>query len=223
MILSNLNAAETIENEMLQENATGRSEENLDSSGPDPEGDITMGCRPSSPIPSSESNTITSQTPNPSERRLDIASICNPNHEVPAIRHHQTSKLFGDNLNAVQTPSWVKGSACEPFHVYLPVFSNWTVAELEVFLKGLTEGSIDCAIACFEAGIVSRVVLPGNFDPGRAQRACNRIHDVTVKGSTAMGDVNNLPKFWVNLTGLAHSSNLNAIESCITRVFCMRG
>ena len=32
-----------------------------------------------------------------------------------------------------------------------------------------------------------------------------------------------IPKFWINLDGLAHSSNLNIVESCITRVFCMQG
>jgi len=32
-----------------------------------------------------------------------------------------------------------------------------------------------------------------------------------------------IPKFWINLDGLAHASNLNIIESCITRVFCMQG
>jgi hypothetical protein len=32
-----------------------------------------------------------------------------------------------------------------------------------------------------------------------------------------------IPKFWINLDGLAHSSNLNVMESCITRVFCMQG
>jgi hypothetical protein len=32
-----------------------------------------------------------------------------------------------------------------------------------------------------------------------------------------------IPKFWINLNGLAHSSNLNIMEACITRVFCMQG
>ena len=38
-----------------------------------------------------------------------------------------------------------------------------------------------------------------------------------------MNNMYDIPKFWVNLTGLAHSSNLNMMESCITRVFCMQG
>ena len=38
-----------------------------------------------------------------------------------------------------------------------------------------------------------------------------------------MNNVYDIPKFWINLDGLKHSSNLNAIESCITRVYCMQG
>ena len=33
----------------------------------------------------------------------------------------------------------------------------------------------------------------------------------------------NIPKFWINLDGLARSSNLNVIKSCLTQVFCMQG
>lgn len=32
----------------------------------------------------------------------------------------------------------------------------------------------------------------------------------------------NIPKFWINLDGLVHSSNLNAIELTMTWVFCMQ-
>ena len=155
--------------------------------------------------------------------RLNIASICNPNHEVPDIRQGQTPELFGNDLNTVQIPSSVKDSTCEQFHLYLLIWSNGTLAEFEVFLKGLTEDSIDRAIACFQAAIMSCAILPCNFDPARAQRACTQIQKLTMKGSTATSDMNNIPKIWINLSGLAHSSNLNAIESCITRVFCMRG
>jgi len=38
-----------------------------------------------------------------------------------------------------------------------------------------------------------------------------------------MSNVYDIPKFWINLNGLRHSSNLNAIESCITRIYCMQG
>ena len=38
-----------------------------------------------------------------------------------------------------------------------------------------------------------------------------------------MNNIYEIPKFWINLNGLAHSSNLNIMESCITRVFCMQG
>ncbi len=72
-------------------------------------------------------------------------------------------------------------------------------------------------------GIKSRAVLPSDFDPGRALRTCDRILRLTANGSTATSIVNELPRFWISLTGLTHASNLNAIESCITRIFCMRG
>ena len=38
-----------------------------------------------------------------------------------------------------------------------------------------------------------------------------------------MGLVCNIPKFWINLNGLVQSSNLNAVETIMTRVFCMQG
>ena len=38
-----------------------------------------------------------------------------------------------------------------------------------------------------------------------------------------MEDIRKIPSFWANLEGLAHSSNLNTVESCITRVYCMQG
>ena len=38
-----------------------------------------------------------------------------------------------------------------------------------------------------------------------------------------MNNVYDIPKFWVNLKALGHSSNLNIIESCITRAYCMQG
>ena len=46
---------------------------------------------------------------------------------------------------------------------------------------------------------------------------------MTTKGSTAISMVYDIPKFWINLEGLVHASDLNAIESQITRVFCMKG
>ena len=38
-----------------------------------------------------------------------------------------------------------------------------------------------------------------------------------------MSMVCNILTFWINLDGLIQSSNLNAIESSMTRVFCMQG
>ena len=98
-----------------------------------------------------------------------------------------------------------------------------SIAPLNSFLKGLTVDSIDKAIARFRDGLDTRRVLPIDFDPGRAQMACNRILDLTVNGSIMMDDIRKVPKLWVNLEALAHNSNLNALESCITRVFCMQG
>lgn len=101
----------------------------------------------------------------------------------------------------------------------LTVFS----AEIQVFLNGLTIESIDRAIFAFSEGIQSRTLLPEDFDPRRAQLACSRILKLTEKSSTNMNYVCTIPKFWINLNGLIHSSNLNIIESYITRAYCMQG
>jgi hypothetical protein len=98
-----------------------------------------------------------------------------------------------------------------------------TLAEIEVFLNGLTIESIDRAIFAFQEGINSRKLLPVDFDPRRAQLACSRILRLTEKRSTAMNNVYEIPKFWINLNGLMDSSNLNIIESYITRAYCMQG
>jgi hypothetical protein len=45
---------------------------------------------------------------------------------------------------------------------------------------------------------------------------------MTEKGSTAMSLVCDIPKFWINLDALVQSSNLNAMETTMTRVFCMQ-
>jgi len=97
------------------------------------------------------------------------------------------------------------------------------IAAMNLFLNGLTEYSIDLAISCFQAGLVSRTALPSDFDPAHAQRICDRIIRLTANGSMATSVVTEIPKFWVNISGLSHASNLSAIESCITRVFCMQG
>jgi hypothetical protein len=97
------------------------------------------------------------------------------------------------------------------------------LAEIEVFLNGLTLGSIDRAILAFKEGIKSRTILPPDFDPRRAQLACSRILRLTEKNSTAINNVYDIPKFWINLNGLKHSANLNIIESYITRTYCMQG
>jgi hypothetical protein len=98
-----------------------------------------------------------------------------------------------------------------------------TTAELDVFINGLTADSIDRAIMCFQDAIHTRQVLPSDFDPRLAQKTCSRILELTANGSSIMDNIRRIPNFWVNLEGLAHNSNLNAVESCITRVFCMQG
>ena len=87
----------------------------------------------------------------------------------------------------------------------------------------LTEDSIDRAISCFEDGLRSRKVLPSDFHTRNAHITCDRIIQLTAKASTARNLVHQIPKFWFNLDGLGQSSNLNAIEAGMTRVFCMQG
>jgi hypothetical protein len=94
---------------------------------------------------------------------------------------------------------------------------------IKAFLSRLTIESIDRTIFSFEEGISSHTALRTDFDPRRAQLACSRILRMTEKKSTAMNNVYEIPKFWINLNGLMHSSNLNIIESCITRAYCMQG
>ena len=96
------------------------------------------------------------------------------------------------------------------------------VAELDVFIKGLTEDSIDRAVGYFRDAINTRKLLRPYFDPRTAQQTCDRILQLTANGSFSTSTVHQLPRFWANLNALAHNSNLNALESCITRVYCMR-
>jgi hypothetical protein len=104
---------------------------------------------------------------------------------------------------------------------FLTIFYQLS-AEFEGFLNGL-EDSIDRAITSFQEALYSRKVLIDHFDPRRAQIACHSILRMTEKGSTAMSMVCDIPKFWVNLEALEQTSDLNSIESTITRVFCMQG
>jgi hypothetical protein len=167
---------------------------------------------------------VTEPTSEPNGRRLNIASLCNPNEEVTEIRQPQSSSLF--DLDAVHKPAWIKDSSCEQY-----LFAHYThlltvhvhLAEFKVLLNGLTDDSIDRAIACFKEGFYSRKVLPGDFDSRRAQLNCHSILQMTERGSTATSMVCDIPKFWINLGGLTHSSNLTAIESTMTHVFCMQG
>jgi len=107
--------------------------------------------------------------------------------------------------------------------IHIPFKLTAISAEIEAFLNNLTIESIDRAIFAFKEGISSRTALPADFDPRRAQLACSRIMRLTERNSTAMTNVYDIPKFWINIEGLKHSSNLNVIESCITRAYCMQG
>jgi hypothetical protein len=94
---------------------------------------------------------------------------------------------------------------------------------LDIFLNSLTEDSIDRVISCFQAAIDSRSQhLPSDFDPIKAQKTCDHILSLTEDSSVALDVVHQLPKCWVNLNGLGLQSNLTTLESCITRVFCIK-
>ena len=97
------------------------------------------------------------------------------------------------------------------------------LAEFDSILNHLTNESIDRAIACFQEGLSTRKVLHGHFDPRHAQMTCHSILRTTENGSIAKNTVINIPKFWVNISGLTQSSNLTTVETIMTRVFCMEG
>lgn len=154
-----------------------------------------------------------------------VMTICNRLVEDSGIRHVVPSEIFCPDPNPVQVPSCVKDSKCElyPFYIKHSFQLIRYLAELDVLLNGLTEDSIDRSIALFRDAIATRQFLPSDFAPGHAQIACDRILSLTARGSTSMEDIRGVPRFWVNLDALAHSSNLTILESCIARVFCMRG
>ena len=97
------------------------------------------------------------------------------------------------------------------------------LAEFHIFLNGLTDDSIDHAMACFKEGLSTLKVYPDHFDTQGAQINCHRILRMTEKGSIATGMVCNIPRFWANIEGLVHSSNMTTVETTMTRVYCMQG
>jgi hypothetical protein len=97
------------------------------------------------------------------------------------------------------------------------------LAEFDSILNCLTDESIHRAIACFQEGLSTRKVLHGHFDTRHAQMTCHSILRTTENGSIAKNTVINIPKFWVNISGLTQSSNLTTVETIMTRVFCMQG
>jgi hypothetical protein len=159
------------------------------------------------------------------DHRPNILSLYNPNDDATDTQQAQSSSRFGMNVDRVLKPSWTKdiNSQREQSLAHCSCLLTVHLANFKVFLNALTEDTIDRAITCFEEGIHSSKVLIGHFDSRRAQLTCNSILQMTRKGSTAMALVNEIPKFWVNLTGLIHSSNMNSIESTMTCVFCMQG
>ena len=72
---------------------------------------------PPSPLP--PSTAIPTSTGRPNERRLDIASLCNPMVEIPEIRQSQASSLFDKNIDAVRKPSSIQDCSCERFPFFL--------------------------------------------------------------------------------------------------------
>lgn len=112
----NIAAASALEDDILQANSVGLLLDNVD-----PEGDITM--EPPSTIPSPGGNADQYQTPETTKHQLNFATICNPNRENSSIRRDTASEFFGDKLNAVQIPVWVKEATCEPPQ-YLQIQTN---------------------------------------------------------------------------------------------------
>lgn len=130
--------------------------------------------------------------------------------------------------NQSPTPAGGPEPTPKPSREQLFVFSSFNLltillAKFDVFLKGLTDESIDRAMACFQEGLNSRKVHPGDFDPRRAQITCHSILRMTNNGSTAISTVCDIPRFWTNINGLVKSSNLTTVETTMTRVFCMQG
>ena len=63
----------------------------------------------------------TDQTPEPTERGLNIASLCHPNQEDSSIRRLCNSQVPSNILDNVHKPS---GHTCEQILVRLPIRSN---------------------------------------------------------------------------------------------------
>jgi len=74
-----------------------------------------------SQIPSSHQHSVAFQTPTPTEPRINISFLCNPNDEELELHQPSISELFGDNLSSVQKQSWAKDSTCEQIHLTEPV------------------------------------------------------------------------------------------------------
>ena len=153
---------------------------------------------PTSPAPSAEyENQLESdsQEPLPDDSEdMDMSQI---------LYHIQPPNLV---VNSIL--SWIQSIL--KLHQGFKAFSNC-----------LPDESIDHAMACFQ-GLTTRKVFPGDFDSGHAQMTCHCILWIAERGSTAIGTVCKIPKFWINFNGLNQSSNLTTIETTITHVFCMQ-
>ena len=157
--------------------------------------------------------------------RLNIMSLCNPNNKDPDVRLYCTDTLFNKTLEPVWVLLHSQGCSCESIYIYIskPLNNQLLSAEIEVFLNQLTESTIDHAIACFSDAFSSCEVLPRHFDPHNAHITYNCIIQMTKKMSTACTLIYKIPNFWSNLNSLFQSSNINAIEASMTRIFCMHG
>ena len=177
-------------------------------------------------MPDHPGHSPTPEVQSTTHHRPTIASLCNPSNEDIYVRPHRADTLFDKTLEPVQIPSRIRGCSSESLYIYMCVkpLNNYLLsAEIDIFLNQLTESTIDHAIACFNDALLSREVLPRHFDTRNAHITCNRIMRMTQKTTTARALIYKIPDFWSNLNGLLQSSNLNAIEASITRVFCMQG
>src|ERR1700679_1641941 len=74
-----------------------------------------------SQIPSPNLDSVTFQTPEPTDLMTNIPFLCNPLDEHINLRQPSMSELFGDNLSPVRKRSWAKDSTCKQVHIILPI------------------------------------------------------------------------------------------------------
>jgi len=65
------------------------------------------------PPPSPSLESVDFQMHEPTESRMRIAFLCNPNQEDSNVRGHHTSELFSDELDAVEKRASTEGFDCK--------------------------------------------------------------------------------------------------------------